>query len=61
MTGLKAFDSSYPNFSSGSDLVSLLPFQDYIEDEFLLMDLMVEQGLTGFDYVEITGLMMGGS
>ena len=47
MSKFNFFNSSNHNLLWGSDLVSLLPFKDYIEHPFFLMDLMVEQGLTG--------------
>ena len=50
----------HPDYS-GSDLVALRPFMDYIEDPSLLKALMEEQGVTGVDYVEPTDPMTGGT
>ena len=46
---------------TGSDLVSLPPFMDMINDPSLLKDLLEQQGVTGVDYVEPTGPLGGGT
>ena len=40
----KHFDSPTPDYS-GSDLVTLQPYMDYIEDPSLLKALMQQQGI----------------
>ena len=46
---------------TGSDLVSLPPFMDMMNDPQLIKDLMEQQGVTGIDYVEPTGPLGGGT
>ena len=46
---------------TGSDLVTLYPFIDYIKDPKLLTALMVQQGITGVESVEPTGALGGGT
>ena len=46
---------------SVGDFVSLQLFMNYINDPSLLTNLMVEQGLTGVDYVEPIRPIFGGS
>ena len=49
-----------PNFS-GSDLVTLQPFNDYIADPSLIVAIMVEQGIDNVESVEIDGQIGGGT
>ena len=46
---------------TGSDLVSLPPFMDMINDPSLIKDLLEQQGVTGVDFVEPTGPLGGGT